>query len=955
MKKILLLFFSFHTLVTYAQKTSSIQNEDFSLKMDLNEIRISYRGEPALERVLKPVVQVIKSLNDPKMGESSSTNKLTPQVAWNNPDDLEKVPPSKSKRETDFYKAGELTELNAVSFEKLESGDIRYSFNKNPFYTVTLDISLPKGSGPPLFKTNISVQQEGWYSVGFTGISPQDASVLDFLYQPMIWTWKRFPDKSYLSSEKFATTAATFINNGKFTEGIIPDPSEIPYRFATKENSRFGLLLRNKEGEAQPMIFAPILGGANSFMEPEQTFSFKTRYILKPGDWYAGLNYVLKDVFSYENERKNAALTLNQTLDNIIKIAMNNVSGGWIDSLKGFSYAQDAVGTVKVVSALHQLGAALVTGDKDIYTKRALPTMAYVMSREKYLYTTDERQKIQSPSRLLKGPCVEIGELSGLYQMTQGQTFAFRSEMDRLFGQTRKLNLNTETGGGSWQDYLYRYRVSKNPSDLEKAKNGADEYIKHWSPYPSVFTNNPGLEDKAAAFLTDFAPKLYDLMELYEDTGEGRYLDMALTGARQMILWTRSNPMAPDSIITVNKSGKVKGIIGKRYKINSKERIPGFDYTTFIPEQQVEAWKTSLVGLPPEQPYTYGNGGPIMLTHHPAWFLKLAHMSKDTLLKTAAYNAIFGRYAGFPGYYHTSLHTTVYQSADYAAHDFWDIKYNAIFHNHIFPHITLLIDFLVNDAFYRSEGQVDFPGVYAPGYAFLSSKVYGSKLGSVFGNKDIRLWLPNAAIQSNTSAFNHVLGIANNDFYVILMNTFNERVYTNIRLNPDVIHWVPDKEYKTIIYFSDGSIKQTVFKNGIIEVDIAAQALTAYKIEGLNVQIPLFDMLEVENKKSNSSSFVREENITGFGTLTGMLFNTFRDFSDAYVFIDKTDEDLKEVTMEYRIGSADWEVIEDVTYPYEFDVHLKNPEDRLEFRLRSTCLNNKEFVSKVYVLKNDYD
>lgn len=938
----------------FAQKdTYKLQNALYHIEVTVTSIRISAVNETGVARKLTPVLQVVQALHDPGLTSKRSDNNLSPQIAWKYPQLIKQSSGENadSMGETDFYKAGKFFTLQANAVTMINANEVRFTFKRNSSFSVQLDVLLPAGNEAPVFEMQLVADKKAWYSIGFTGIAPQDTAVLEFLYQPMIWSWRRFPDKPYLTAEQFATTAATFTNDGHITEGLAPDPSEIPYRFARLNNSRYGLLLRNTNAKAQPMLFAPILGGENSLLERGQSFRFKTRYILQKGDWYAGLNHILENIFHYKNERQNASVSLNQTLANIINMAMNDRYGGWIDSLKGFDYVQDAVGTVKVVSALHQLGVAMVTGNEEIYRHRALPTMEYVMSREKYLYTTDEAQKIQSPSHFLKGPCVEIGELSGLYQMTNGQTPAFQSEMIRLFGKPRKLNLNTETGGGSWQDYLYLFRVSKNPDDLEKAKQGADRYLQSWQPFPSIFTNDPGLRDKASAFMTDFTPKLYDLLELYEETHQQSYLDMALASARQMVLWTRSNPMAPDSNITVNKGGHVKGIIGKRYKINSYSYLPGFNDTTENAEQQTEAWKTSLVGLPPEQPYTYGNG-PIMLTHHPAWFLKLAYLCNDSLLKTAAYNAILGRYAGFPGYYYTSLHTNVYQSANYAMHGYWDIKYNAIFHNHIFPHIILLIDFLVNDAFYRSGGKIDFPGVYAPGYAYLTSKVYGSKLGTVFGNQNIRLWLPPNAIHSTTNAFNHVLGIGENDFYVMLMNTFNSRLRTSVRLNPDIIPWISEKEYPVTLYYADGTTGKAIFKDGMLDTDIPAQGLAAYKIEGLKVDVPLFRKMNEPKIPASANSFLREENTAGFGTLTGMLITTFPQFSDAYIFTDKTEKDFKQVSLEYKIGSGDWEAKDDFNYPFEFDVHLNNPNEKLEFKLKAIDMNGKLLQSKTYFLQN---
>src|SRR5690606_20064705 len=101
-------------------------------------------------------------------------------------------------------------------------------------------------------------------------------------------------------------------------------------------------------------------------------------------------------------------------------------------------------GTVKNVSALHPLSVALVTDNVDIYRRRALPMIEYLMSREKYLYAVDENITQQNPSHFLRGPCMEINELASLHQMTGQRNVAFLSEMERVFGKVRQLNLVTE-------------------------------------------------------------------------------------------------------------------------------------------------------------------------------------------------------------------------------------------------------------------------------------------------------------------------------------------------------------------------------------------------------------------------------------------------------------------------------------------------------------------------------
>jgi hypothetical protein len=892
-------------------------------------------------KVLLPQLYVISAIQDPQLAIKSAEEGRFPHMAWK----------TGNAAETDLFKAFAVTTLKASGVKKLASNHLQYVFEEQKNYVVTLDVLLPATEQAPVFRTNLQVKEKGWYSTAFAGIQQQDTSDLKFLYQPLVWSWRRFPGMSYMTPESYATTAATFVNNGTVTEGVCPAIAEIPYRFAKWTNSRFGLVLRNQQGKAQPMVWAPIPGSQESLMQPGQRYSFSTRYILHGGDWYAGLNYILRDLFQYRNERRNNAVTLNQTLDNMIRFAMNDVYAGWVDSLKGFDYVQDAIGTVKIVSPLHQLSVALVTGNEEIYRRRALPTMEYAMSREKYLFTTNEEQKIQSPSYHLKGPCVEVGELAGLYQYTKGQTPAFLQELNRVFGKTRKLNLETETGGASWQDYLARYRASGNKEDLRKAGEEADNYIKNWTVYPAGFNNDPGLRDKGAAFVTDFTPKLYDLFQLYSATQNKRYLDAAVLGARQMLLWLRSNPVTIDSIITVNAGGKVKGIMHKRYKVNSYDNLPGFYDTTDIAEERVAAWETALVGLPPEQPGTY-NGGPVMLTHHAAWFLRLAEASGDTLLRDAAYNAVLGRYASFPGYYYTSFHTNVYQKANYPMHPYWDMRYNAMFYNHVFPHIALVIDFLVSDAYYRSRGQVNFPAVYAPGYAYLTSNVYGSQSGTVFGEKDVRLWLPADALQSSTVALNYLVGVGKKDTYIILMNTFNQAVKEKLRINPDVVKWQPGKNYTLTVFQNGQPNKMAMLKNGMAEVQIPAHGLIVLKIHDLKADVPMFRQPDTVPATTSNNSFFRDEQAGILGTVSGMLISMFSHFTDAYIYTDRTGKDLKSVALEYRMGSGEWKSATDNQYPFEFSVHMRHAQDKLEFRLKGTSHNGEEQTSKTYFLSN---
>jgi hypothetical protein len=320
--------------------------------------------------------------------------------------------------------------------------------------------------------------------------------------------------------------------------------------------------------------------------------------------------------------------------------------------------------------------------------------------------------------------------------------------------------------------------------------------------------------------------------------------------------------MSPSGSITANVGGVVPGVVFHWDPAPPQK----------IAEEQVEAWRTSLVGLLPEAIDTYSRVGPVMLSHHAAWFLRLGKLTGDTLLIDAAANAVLGRYANFPGYYFTSLATTVYQQPDYPLHPYRDITYNAIFYNHIWPHIALVQDYLVAEAFAKSDGQVRFYSAYAPGYAFLTSKVYGQMGGEVFGDKGVQLWLPPKALKASTTALNHLFGTGKNDTYLLLSNTRREPVADEIILNAAVVPLDAEKNYPLTIYCPGLPPKQAEMRNGRIPIQVAGHGFAAIKIHGLTVKRQIAIAPGNQQSKTNSIDYFRVAHPSPVGSVTGMIF-----------------------------------------------------------------------------------
>lgn len=936
---------------TSAQSQSAIENKYFIVQpandFQLHPAFIVTHKSGKLKRTILPRLQLVFTEEQPDM-IGVAMDGQPGIVAWK----------TRTGQTTDIHQLGSTT-LMAQSYQ-IKNNQLEFSFKANAAAKVSLIVKFVSDQQSPVFELGFEAYKKGDYSIGFDGMPTVDSSAIDFVYQPLTWTWKRFPSRFALTEEAYANTAAVFTNHNAYSEGLAVSLSSIPYRYALaaqwnnagkadnkfwsvfpadgpKANSLFGMAIRNAEGKAQPTIYAPLPGTAAATLSKGEKFKIDLVYFLHPGDWQKGTSQLLSSVFHYRSERENAKQSLNKTFDNMLDFAMNDVYSGWNETLKASNYQFDVPGTVKNVSALHPLSIAMVTGNQEILKRRAIPMIEYVMSREKFLYSTsDSAGQAQVPSHFLNGPCVDIGELVALNELTGGHTPAFSMEVDRLFGKSRQLNMSTQTGGGSWQDYLARYRLYRNAADLQKAVAGAKDYLQQvYDHYSHTFFDSPGLRDKGAGFTTDYGYRIYDLFELFLETKDSLYLEAASTGAKQFLLWTRSNPAPPAGHIVVNENNEVKGIFpGRRMSALEGAPFVKMNTTSTVSQREIPAWQTSLNGLIPEAPNTYAFG-PVMLAHHAAWLLQLAHYTSDTLLRDAAYNAIIGRYANFPGYYFTSLHTDIYQRADYPMHSFYDVKYNAIFYNHLWPHLALLMDFLVSDFYYRSKGKIHFPGTYAPGYAFLTSQVYGEKKGTVMGNENVQLWMPPHALQSDGIALNHLMGYNEQDLFIAFANTSNKAVTEHIRLNSDVIPWNQDKSYTIVEYDMSGKSITRTMKNGLLTITLPPGGTSCIRVKDLP---PIVNKVVQTTKPEQAGSKNRllrySADKDSLATITAMIIQPNQTMAVFYAYSNQTEKDWKQCQLRYRVNNSEpWTTFLDTAYPFEFDITLPNTIDTVSFEL----------------------
>lgn len=319
----------------------------------------------------------------------------------------------------------------------------------------------------------------------------------------------------------------------------------------------------------------------------------------------------------------------------------------------------------------------------------------------------------------------------------------------------------------------------------EKAVAGADRYIRRRIDTPATDFRDP--EAGGFFFWTGFAPKWIDLLEMYELTGNKAYLRAAHRGAKLYTQYIWYSPAVPDRNILVNPDGKAP-----HYQYLKSKGHAQMD----APAERVPAWRLSEIGLTPESSGTSTGHRGIFMANYAAWMLRLAHYTGDEFLARTADHAVIGRYRNFPGYHINTARTTVYEKADYPLREHMKLGANSFHYNHIMPHISLLYDFLVTQALYRSDGQVNFPGEFIEGYAYLQSKFYGHLPGTVYGH-EARLWMPTGLAAPADRQLNYISAVDDDALYIVFMNQSPETVETEVALDYALSRHSKGRHYRT--------------------------------------------------------------------------------------------------------------------------------------------------------------
>jgi hypothetical protein len=893
------------------------------------QLSAASNGAVTLERagkraVYQPVFTIIRSETDPQLHLSGFAS--TPGESLENVN-VENYPLPRwtavtGNRVTDVvYEAGAATEVRASESRALADGAVAWSFAANPNFTLEAEIRAVTGEAPRI-SWKFTASTPGWYTVGYTGAPASNPATSDAFLQPLIWQEKRFPRAPLMSAESMGGLPLTLVTRQGVTHGLSVDPRESPYRLPTIANARFGVMLRNPQGEAQPAAFAPLLGQTDSHFEAGQSATFSVRPLLVSGSWYDAFTEVARGLFGFADFRQNVGQPLNATIDAITELAMDDAHSGWDADLKGFDYNTDVKSTVKVVSALHPLSAALIKDDPEIYRLRALPMTEFLMSRTKYLYNVLPDESGQNAARDMKGPAAEVSELAELYQMSRQQSPVFRRYALELAGKPRQLNLLIVSDGATFWDELALYRLTGDKTRLVKARSLADAYIKARIGTPQADFSDVHL-DKGGQFWSDFAPRFVELFELWQETKEPRYLAAAQTGARSYASYAWYFPRVPNGEITVDRGGVAPvGLFTAK---------PGATPIR-TPEVTLPAWQVSQIGLTPEAQTTYALNPGTFLAHHAAYELRIAAAANDSFLHDVARSAIVGRYKSFPGYDINVAFSNVYARSDYLYRPFSHLNHNEVYYNHVWPHIALLTDYLLSDFETRSKGAIAFPSRYAQGYAYLRSKVYGDRPGTFMADDNVRLWMPRRIVATDDPQANYLTGYGNGRFYLALSNESDSARRVTVTLDRERIPYAIDRSYRARLWLDGKPAGTTAVVNGAVTLQLSPKGLTAIAVDDLPVFTRLHaDYFDGQQAVAPIDKGFRTDK-TPVGDATAM-FLSFAGRHDFYLWTSASDSEVSAARLTLKEGSAERTLV-DQRHPFEFSVptgELATVDYHLEF------------------------
>lgn len=842
------------------------------------------------------------------------------------------------------WRAGTGREAIVRQVRQAASQRIEIEFHAVPSGTMRAVWELYPGDRTIRVQMTFTPFAAGQYSLGYHLFQSRPLSEVDELLMPMTVQRRRFPSTEYTMLQAAAPTPVSLMQTGgpegPLTYGVSADPSTTPFEFPTSIRSRFGLHIRSATGDVQPSIYGPLVGTPGARVNAGEPLRFAFRILVQPGDWYAAYRTTADQVFGWRDYRRNGRVSMTEAALNMVDLYMDDEYGGWWNRAKA-PYQIESRNSATQSSPLTAVSLFRLTGDEDLWRRRTLPTLEYILSRENTHFSPVPEDTGHYPKGSMEGPVRQYGTTvyAGIWELLNRRMPLWR-DIAIPPGGVVGASLAPDPGKHlqPFDQWLGRYLATGEKDSLDRAIEGANAYIRQ------VIDTPPSKElGLPPFFLIEFTPDWEGLLRLYEVTGERRYLDAAAKGARLTMtgMWTQPSP--PGGDVTIHRGGRVNGdklnlILDKgpnRYRLGWPLKPDS------LQEKQVPAWLVSNAGMGFEQPstYTYREQGGRMIFQAP-WapgFLRLARYTGDDQFRIYARNAVLGRWGNYPGYYYTDF-TDLAQFPRYP-YEGPDIGF--FYYHHILVHLSWTLDYLVSEAALLSKGAIRFPGLRQFGYAYFDNLVYGHAPGEVLGVKDAWLWLRKDLVHLDNPQINYLTAHTRDKFLVILMNESPEQERVKVAFHPDRINGGAT-QFTIVRNLTDGG-RQAALTGNAGTLEIAPHGLAVLQIDNVNIDLPAH-RAPGEPQPASHPGFLKLPIAPGM-ELRAAAIQFQPGPWQAYIWSTAASGALKECRLIWHAGETSGELL-DTDYPYEFSIPVQAGNPTLRFRMTGIRADGTAFRSE---------
>jgi len=806
---------------------------------------------------------------------------------------------------------------------------------------------LPESGGDARVNLVFHPRQPGYVSLGYHAPLAAPVQETGFVLLPFMFHGHRFPTQPVMLLSALTPTPLALVNLSGASCALVAEPADLSFEWPGPKNSRYALGLRNESGLAQPLLYSPVLGETGSRSDGGDVQA-NFRLCIQSGDWYAAYRHVADEIFGLTDYRRPISASLSDAALNLLDLIKDENASGWNAQAKG-PWNIESRNTVTQAAPLTYLSYYLLTGDPDLYQRFALPSLEYVLSRPSPHFAAEKdisdnyyrQQPMRGPASFFGAPL-----FASAFTMTQGRTPALGSFCIDEKNEPRHSHSNGHMQ--AFEDSLAVYQLTQDRHWLDLAIAGADKYIA------ANFTKLPARDLGDQPFVNvSFVPDWEGLLHLYEASGEKRFLDAATEGARWLLttLWTQ--PPTPGKEITIHPGGiyDVQRIVwwwgDKRYRRGIFESAatdrPPYAPAPRLPEKQAPAWEVSRTGLGLEQPCTYTRNGPegnIMMNAWAPNLLRLAHLTHDPSFRTAARNAMIGRFANYPGYYLDGF-TTEYQRPDYPI---TGPDVTSLYVHHIPPTAAYVLDYLFTDAEMRSEGAVTFPSTRQCGYVWFDSRLYGYAPGTIYG-QNAWPWLNRTAASVDTINVDRILAHGDGKFHVVLLNQVTEPQPVHVTFDPKVLGKDPEGQSVTVI-LNNQPIAPLMVKNGRVQLTLPSLGIAALSLSQVAIDVPTHRTAPSAKFALPPSSSIQHAAFPGtaleaIGTEIQVPPFTWRDL---YVYVAAGMDDCRAARLRYQAGNGAEKTVTIGRFPWEFSVRIDDTTSHITWTT-DVQLPNGEWVS----------